>query len=63
MTDKNKIAYINKYNKKTYRQVMIHINYKTEADMLEHLLSQDSINSYVKGLIRDDMNRAKQMRI
>ena len=59
MTSKNKLDYINAYNKRTYRQIVLHINNKTEADMLEHILSQKSINGYIKDLIRSDMNRAK----
>ena len=55
----SKLKYINKYNKEAYRSILLHISRKNEADMIEHLLAQPSINSYIKSLIRDDMNRAK----
>ena len=53
-----KIKYINKYNKESYQQIMLHINKKTEADMIEFLKSKKSKNGYIKDLIRSDMNRA-----
>ncbi len=54
-----KIQYINKYNKESYQQIMLHINKRTEADMIAHLNAQKSKNGYIKDLIRNDMNRAK----
>ena len=53
-----KIEYISKFNKESYQQVMLHINKRTEADMIEFLNSKKSKNGYIKSLIRDDMNRA-----
>jgi len=59
MASPKKIEYINKYNRESYRQIMLHISKKNEADMIEFLDSKDSKNGYIKDLIRSDMNRAK----
>lgn len=53
----NKLRYIREYNKTTYQQINLHINKKTEADMLSFLAGKKSVNGYIKGLIRDDMDR------
>lgn len=45
-----------KYIKKT-RQVMIRLNPDTDADMIAWLEKQESMNAYIKELIRMDMNK------
>lgn len=47
----------NKYKAKIKR-LFIEL-YPTDADLLEHLQQQDSVQGYIKKLIRDDINRNK----
>lgn len=49
-----------RYQKKT-RQVMIRLNPDTDADMITHLEEHGgaSMNSYIKALIRADMENKK----
>lgn len=43
------------YIKQYQRQFMLKVNRKTESDLLEWLESRDSFQTYVKNLIRKDM--------
>ena len=44
-----------KYDAAHTKQIMLKLNTKTDADILEHLDSMDNKQGYIKGLIRQDM--------
>lgn len=56
LTDAKRKA-IKKYDAKSTRQIHLKLNLKTDADILEHLGKQDSIQGYIKRLIREDMGK------
>ena len=43
-----------KYSQKV-KQVILKFNTETEADLLEHLQKQNRIQTYIKALIKQDM--------
>ena len=43
-----------KYSQKV-KQVILKFNTETEPDLLEHLQKQDRIQTYIKALIKQDM--------
>ena len=45
-----------KYSQKV-KQVILKFNTETEADLVEHLQKQDRIQTYIKELIRKDMEK------
>jgi hypothetical protein len=45
-----------KYSQKV-KQVILKFNTETEPDLLEHLQKQDRIQTYIKALIKQDMER------
>lgn len=45
-----------KYSQKV-KQVILKFNTETEPDLLEHLQKQDRIQTYIKELIRKDMEK------
>ena len=45
-----------KYSQKV-KQVILKFNTETEPDLLEHLQKQDRIQTYIKALIKRDMER------
>ena len=45
-----------KYSQKV-KQVILKFNIETEPDLLEHLQKQDRIQTYIKMLIKQDMER------
>ena len=45
------------YVKKYQRQFMLKVNRNTDPEMVAWLESQENVQSYLKGLIRQDMNR------
>ena len=53
---KNKVSYINKRQKEKTVRVYITLNKSTEADMLDHINAQSRKATYIKNLIRRDMN-------
>lgn len=44
-----------KYDAAHTRQIMLKLNTKTDADILEHLDTMDNKQGYIKALIRKDM--------
>ena len=54
-TEALKIAQ-DKYSQKV-KQVILKFNTETEPDLLEHLQKQDRIQTYIKALIKQDMER------
>ena len=45
-----------KYSQKI-KQVILKFNMETEPDLLEHLQKQERIQTYIKALIKQDMER------
>ena len=45
-----------KYSQKV-KQVILKFNTETEPDLLEHLQKQDRIQTYIKALIKQDMEK------
>ena len=45
-----------KYSQKV-KQVILKFNTETEPDLLEHLQKQERIQTYIKALIKQDMER------
>lgn len=45
-----------KYSQKV-KQVILKFNTESEPDLLEHLQKQDRIQTYIKALIKQDMER------
>ena len=58
ITDAKRRA-IKKYDAANTKQLHLKLNLKTDADILAHLEQQESVQGYIKALIREDMNRAK----
>lgn len=52
---KKKNAYIHKYNKAHYKSWAFMTNKRTEADIIEKLKSVDSVSTYIKSLIKKDL--------
>lgn len=50
-----KAAYDIKYEKENVRRIPLHINRKTDADILAFLESMSNRQGYIKSLIRKDM--------
>ena len=48
-----------KYSQKI-KQVILKFNTETEADLLEHLQKQERIQTYIKMLIKQDMEKEEQ---
>ena len=48
---------IKKYDANNTRQVHLKLNIKTDADILDHLEKQESVQGYIKRLIREDMTK------
>lgn len=47
-----------KYSQKI-KQVILKFNMETEPDLLEHLMKQDRTQTYIKALIKKDMEEQK----
>ena len=48
-----------KYDKANTKQIMMKLNKRTDADILEKLASVPNVQGYIKELIRADMARGK----
>ena len=48
-----------KYSQKV-KQVILKFNTETEADLVEHQQKQDRIQTYIKALIKQDMEREER---
>ena len=57
MTSKAQIKASNKYNKENRKTFALHVNRKTESDILQALESMDNREGYLKSLIRQDIER------
>lgn len=47
-----------KYDKENTTRINLKLNNKTDADIIQHLKAQESIQGYIKRLIRDDIQRS-----
>ena len=57
MTTESAKAAKAKYDAKTARYYSLKLNQNTDADLIQHLEQQESIQGYLKRLIRNDMQR------
>lgn len=48
-----------KYQRKNTRQIILRLNIRTDADILERLDSQGNKQGYIKQLIRADIERGE----
>lgn len=48
-----------KYDEQNTKQIHLKLNLKTDADIIEKLESEESIQGYIKRLIREDMKGEK----
>ena len=55
MATQAQIEASNRYNKKNIRQFKLSLNKKNDSDIIEKLESVDSIQGYIKELIRADI--------
>ena len=46
-----------KYDAKTARYFSLNLNRNTDNELIEHLEQQESIQAYIKRLIREDMKK------
>ena len=56
MTQAQKLAQA-RYDKRNTRQINLKLNLHTDADVLEKLQNVDSMQGYIKALIRADIER------
>lgn len=50
---------VRKYQAANTKLLQIRLNFRTDQDILDKLSAEESLNGYVKKLIRDDINRSK----
>ena len=48
-----------RYDAKNTKMYSVKLNLKIDSDIVEKLASVDSIQGYIKGLIRDDISRTR----
>ena len=58
LTDAKREA-IKRYDAKNTKQIHLKLNLNTDADLLEWLAKQDSVQGYIKSLIKKDMENGK----
>ena len=58
LTDAKREA-IKRYDAKNTKQIHLKLNLNTDAELLEWLAKQDSIQGYIKSLIKKDMENGK----
>lgn len=46
-----------KYDKEHTKGIYLKLNLKTDADIIEHLNNTEKVQTYIKQLIRNDMNK------
>jgi hypothetical protein len=59
-TKEEKIKNISDYRLANYRQFIFCVNKTKEADMLEYIEAKRNFAGYLKGLIKEDMNKNKK---
>ena len=61
LTDAKREA-IKRYDAKNTKQIHLKLNLNTDAELLEWLANQDSIQGYIKSLIKKDMENKRRAR-
>jgi hypothetical protein len=56
-----KLEYVRQYDKENCIRMNFKFNKKTDADILEKLTSVDRKQTYIKKLIREDLEREKEL--
>lgn len=56
-TSKAQIRAVNKYNADHVRRYCLSMNLKTDADVIKKLAEVESINGYIKRLVREDISK------
>ena len=59
MTSESAKAAKARYDAKTARYFSLKLNRNTDSEIIEHLEHQESIQAYLKKLIREDMKKVK----
>ena len=49
-----------RYDAKTARYFSLKLNRNTDGELIDHLEQQESVQAYIKRLIREDMKRTAQ---
>ena len=57
MTSEAQKRAVLKYDSQHTRQYHLKLNLETDSEIIEHLSKQESIQGYIKQLIRDDMEK------
>lgn len=57
MSDKKKYEAVNKYNKEKTKTYCLRLNLKNDKEIIERLGEVESVNGYIKDLIRVDILR------
>lgn len=60
MTSESAKAAKARYDAKTARYFSLKLNRNTDSEIIEHLEHQESIQAYLKRLIREDMKREEK---
>ena len=60
MTSESQKRAVAKYDVKNTRKIVLKLNKRTDADILDHLYRIDNRQGYIKELIRKDMMKAGQ---
>ena len=50
-----------RYDAKTARYISLKLNSNTDQDIIQHLAGKESIQGYIKALIREDMKKTAQL--
>jgi hypothetical protein len=49
---------VKKYDKENVKGVFLKLNKNTDKDILEKLWSEENVQGYIKGLIREDIKKS-----
>lgn len=55
LAKRNKLEYIKNYTKDSYKRFLIYVSYSKEKEIIDLLLTKDSISGYIKELILKDI--------
>ena len=59
-TSEKRVQYEIQYIRENQRQFMLKVNRKIDPDMIDWLESKENVQSYLKDLIRKDMESSKE---
>ena len=61
MTERSKKSlYDEKYIRENVQKIALNLNRRTESDLIEWLNAKTNRNGYIKGLIREDIERHRK---